>query len=149
MLLKHNSMPMKIDEYLENNRDNFFLLSGFILVLIAGFFSGYFYSEEYRANRELIVENQDKNCESLFNMHSTDSNGDLSSKDTEIFSNESVPQIADLNKKGLFVASKNSNIYHRPDCASARNIKEENKIWFSSEAEAQKRGFRPSKSCFR
>jgi len=141
-------MTMKLDEYLKNNSDSLLLLIGFVFVLIAGFFSGYFYSREQ--NREdLSLKETSIDCSNLVNMHSTYLNDVLSSREAENSAKENPGQVADTSKKGLFVASKNSNIYHKPDCVSAKNIKEENKIWFNSEIEAQNKGYRPSKSCFK
>ncbi|MBI5797990.1 thermonuclease family protein [Candidatus Woesearchaeota archaeon] len=45
----------------------------------------------------------------------------------------------------LYVASKNSKIYHRPDCPTARKIKSENLLCFHSEEELA--GYTPGKSC--
>ncbi len=45
----------------------------------------------------------------------------------------------------MFVASKNSKIYHKPECKWAKKIKEENLICFHSEEEIV--GFEPAKSC--
>jgi len=44
---------------------------------------------------------------------------------------------------GNFVASKSSKLYHVQDCASAKRIKEENKIWFQTEKAAQDSGRSP------
>jgi len=46
-----------------------------------------------------------------------------------------------------YVASKNSNIFHRPDCSSARRIKHDNMIIYNTRAEAIKAGKRPCKRC--
>ncbi len=45
----------------------------------------------------------------------------------------------------LFVGSVNSDKYHHKDCASGRQIKEENQIWFGSVEEAEKAGYTASK----
>lgn len=45
----------------------------------------------------------------------------------------------------LYVASKNSKIYHTPDCPIARKIKSENLLCFYSEKELA--GYTPGKSC--
>jgi len=45
----------------------------------------------------------------------------------------------------LYVASKNSDIYHSPECKWAKRIKPENLICFHSEDELE--GFRPAESC--
>ena len=48
---------------------------------------------------------------------------------------------------GQFVGSKNSDVYHYPNCSYAKKIKEENKIWFNSIEEATAAGYRPCKKC--
>jgi hypothetical protein len=47
-----------------------------------------------------------------------------------------------------FVASKNGTKYYPVGCSGANRIKEENKIYFSTEKEARDRGLGPSKNCF-
>lgn len=46
-----------------------------------------------------------------------------------------------------FVGSSTSKKYHRPDCRYAQKIKPENRIYFSSEEEAQSQGYLPCKIC--
>lgn len=46
-----------------------------------------------------------------------------------------------------YVASKNGTKYHLPWCGSANQIKEENKIWFATKAEAEKAGYTPAANC--
>ncbi len=46
-----------------------------------------------------------------------------------------------------FVASKNSNVFHRPDCSSAKRIKPENLVGYNSRADALRAGKRPCKRC--
>jgi len=46
-----------------------------------------------------------------------------------------------------YVGSKNSNKYHYPSCSGAKQIKEANKIWFNSEAEAIAAGYVPCAIC--
>jgi micrococcal nuclease len=67
-----------------------------------------------------------------------------------------VEAVAIAEKKGLwgcvdpkegclYVASKNSKIYHEPHCKWAKKIKAENMICFHSEDELE--GYEPAKSC--
>jgi endonuclease YncB( thermonuclease family) len=49
--------------------------------------------------------------------------------------------------QGQFVGSKNSDVYHYPDCPHAQNIKEENKIWFEDAQDAVNHGYRPCEVC--
>ena len=46
-----------------------------------------------------------------------------------------------------YVASKNSEVFHRPDCSSAKRIKSENLVGYSGRAEALRAGKRPCKHC--
>ncbi|MFO7946674.1 MAG: thermonuclease family protein [Armatimonadota bacterium] len=48
---------------------------------------------------------------------------------------------------GKFVGSKNSDVYHRPECRWAKEIAPYNRVWFSSAAEARQRGYRPCRAC--
>ncbi len=46
-----------------------------------------------------------------------------------------------------YVASRNGSAYHYPWCPSAKKIKEENRIWFQTEEEARKAGYKPAGNC--
>jgi len=46
-----------------------------------------------------------------------------------------------------YVASNNSNIFHKPECRWAQNISKENLITYKSREEAIKAGKRPCKTC--
>jgi cell division septation protein DedD len=48
---------------------------------------------------------------------------------------------------GEYVASKTGTKYYLPWCGTAKRIKEENKVWFSSKAEAEAAGYEPAKNC--
>ena len=62
--------------------------------------------------------------------------------------NEGVlPKGTATSASGSYVASKNSNKYHLPWCSGAARITEENKIWFSSKAEAEAAGYTPAGNC--
>lgn len=61
---------------------------------------------------------------------------------------QSQPSSFGLNPSvGAYVASKNGSSYHLPSCPGAKQIKEENKIWFKTEAEAQAAGYKPAGNC--
>ena len=55
--------------------------------------------------------------------------------------------IPSVNIQGAYVASKSGTKYHLPWCGSAKQIKEENKIWFATKEEAEKAGYTPSANC--
>ena len=52
-----------------------------------------------------------------------------------------------LAQIGGLVASKNGETYYLTTCKN--NIKEENKIYFQTEEDAKKAGFRQAKNCFK
>ena len=47
----------------------------------------------------------------------------------------------------FFVASRNGKKYYYAWCESAKTIKEQNRIWFSTQAEAEKAGYQPAANC--
>ncbi len=48
---------------------------------------------------------------------------------------------------GNFLASINGKAYYPKDCKAANIIKEENRIWFESAAEAEQKGYALAKNC--
>lgn len=46
-----------------------------------------------------------------------------------------------------YVGSEKSDVYHYPSCHYVKNIKPENKVYFSSTEEARRAGYRPCKVC--
>jgi len=59
--------------------------------------------------------------------------------------NNTQPAVAGASAtQGQYVASVNSDLFHHKDCASAKRIKEENRVWFTTAQEALAAGFEPS-----
>ncbi len=54
---------------------------------------------------------------------------------------------AKVDKQVRYVASKNSKIFHKPDCAWAKRISPENLVGFATREQAVKAGKRPCKRC--
>ena len=48
---------------------------------------------------------------------------------------------------GQYVASKSGSKYHLPWCPGAKQMKEENKIFFNSKEEAEAAGYTPAANC--
>jgi hypothetical protein len=48
---------------------------------------------------------------------------------------------------GQIIGNKNSRVYHRPDCPGYNKVLEKNRVYFNSEAEAQKADFRQARNC--
>ena len=45
------------------------------------------------------------------------------------------------------IGNKKSNVYHRPDCPGATKVSQQNRVRFTSEAEAQAAGYRLARNC--
>lgn len=54
---------------------------------------------------------------------------------------------AALPASGAYVASKTGTKYYLPTCGTANRIKDENKVWFATKADAEKAGYEPSTAC--
>lgn len=54
---------------------------------------------------------------------------------------------SEISKDMPFIASKNGKAYYKISCSN--RIKDENKIYFKTEEDAQKSGFSPAKNCFK
>ena len=70
-------------------------------------------------------------------------------------SEEGVPPVSEVQSErgdtresaGGYVASKSGTKYHLPWCGGAKQIKEENKIWFETKDEAERAGYTPASNC--
>jgi hypothetical protein len=64
-------------------------------------------------------------------------------------SNQTQPNVQSLQAVSgyPFVASRNSSVFHRPDCRWAQNIAADNLVGYRSREEALQAGKRPCKSC--
>src|SRR3989344_4916087 len=56
----------------------------------------------------------------------------------------SAAQVPTGMPQGQYVASKNGTKYYLPTCSGANRIKDENRIWFATEAEALAEGYGPA-----
>lgn len=63
-------------------------------------------------------------------------------------SSTSPHSVADIkNEQGTYIGSRNGTKYHLPWCPGASQIKEANKVFFSSKAEAEEAGYAPASNC--
>lgn len=60
---------------------------------------------------------------------------------------ESSPSVSGIAPGGQYVASRTGKKFHLPWCPGALQIKEENKIWFATKADAEKAGYTPAANC--
>lgn len=121
----------EIKQFVKDNQQNIVLISGIILIALISFGAGRmtcfnftnYESKQITTNNNFQTETQEK---------------------TEIIGEETEEGMPVTYR---FVASKKGAAYHYPWCPGAKAIKEENKIWFNSEEEAEKAGYRPAGNC--
>jgi len=82
-----------------------------------------------------------KNC-------STDSAMETTEQTPVTKQTESTPPAAAARAtEGKVVGNKNSQIYHLPACSGYKTVSEKNRVYFDSEEEAEKAGYRKAKNC--
>jgi flagellar biosynthesis protein FlhF len=69
------------------------------------------------------------------------------SKGSHLPSDSRWPEAATGISGPYFIANKNSDVFHTPDCRWTKMIKNENVIVFTSAAEAGRQHFKPCRSC--
>jgi hypothetical protein len=129
------SILAKIGEWVKENQADIAIVIGFILMGIIAFGAGRLSAPDIIRNPIVISE---PNSTTSINFFS-----DVSQPVTDAVGEQIDSQ---ASAKGLFVASKNSKVYHWPWCASAKKIKPENQLWFKTETQAKAAGYLPS-SC--
>ena len=58
-----------------------------------------------------------------------------------------APTTAAPATTGKYVASKSGSKFYLPSCAGAKRIRDENKVWFETEAAAEAAGYSPAANC--
>lgn len=121
-------------DWLKRNQADIVIAVGFILVAVIAFGAGRLSAPEIIRNPIIIDEPDTSGSVNIL--------GDVS----QSLNAAGDPVKAALTgqgglAKGLFVASKNGTKYYWPWCSWAGRIKEENKVWFNSEKDAQAAGF--------
>ncbi|TRZ78284.1 hypothetical protein D4R87_01075 [bacterium] len=58
-----------------------------------------------------------------------------------------IENTTEMPRYGMFIASKNSDIYHLWTCSSVDRIKDDNKIWFDTKEEAEETGREMANDC--
>jgi len=120
--LKH--IAVKIKDFYQGYVENIIWLVIFILALLDSFILGYL--SNYNQSDELLKIVHDESFE-------------ITVDDLKKHSESSVG--------GEIVASKNGTKYYFPWCAGVNRIKEENKIYFSTEEQARGEGYDLAANC--
>jgi hypothetical protein len=137
-----NTLFLKIKEFWLENEQKIILLFGLILVAVLAFEIGVMKGQNYSKSALIIektaqsssVSDMPKDSQETQNLTS----GEVSTKIGE-----------DTAKNCQFVASKNSDKYHKNTCAIGKKIKPENKVCFGTEQEAIDKGLKKAGCCFK
>lgn len=123
----------KIKSWLKENQRDLYLAALVFLFSVASFGLGRL-SAIWPVKEPIVIENLEPKI-----MNQGNAAAAISPHD----SNPMVPDSA----RGAYVASRNGSSYHLPWCPGAKQIKEENKIWFQTKEEAEKAGYQPAGNC--
>lgn len=131
----------QIKAILTQNEDRIILSVGFILVAFLSFGAGKL-SETYHPQTPIIFQNA-PNCGTANGAANNSANNQINSPR---FAGEAGEPVAGgAQTQGKIIGNRNSMIYHLPGGAFYDRISEQNRVYFNSEQEAQKAGFRKSK----
>jgi len=149
---------MEIEKFVNANKDKLKILAGFAVIFVLGFASGYYYLDGNKSPDVLTVKDSSDSCAALFKQNPTpDSVADATGsqqKDDAIKTAENPavsapagnvsPQTSDSSPVvKAFASSKNSTVYHTPNCPYVKRIKPENLVWYGSQKEAEAAGKKP------
>ncbi len=117
-----------------------------ILIFLAGWQTGRIMSPYY-ATSQIVFE--DRTCNTCPSSIGTSESLQELREGTKTPVNTTEATVSDPSaqaQQGLYVASKNSTLFHHYACASAKTIKAENQVWYANYEEAVQSGRSPS-SC--
>lgn len=74
--------------------------------------------------------------------------GGQGSSSSAVSGNEGAAAVGNaVPATGTYVASKSGTKYYLPTCSGAKRIKEENRVWFDTKADAEAAGYGPATGC--
>lgn len=86
--------------------------------------------------------------ESMASVYEAKAVGDTKREVPSIASPKPVTKVPQANAgTGSYVASKSGKKYYLPACSGVKRIKDENKVWFAAESDAQAAGYTPAANC--
>ncbi len=130
----------KIKDFLNRHESKIILIFGLVLVAVISFEGGVLKGKTIQDN-PLVIEKAPASVQ-ISKQDLIDS-ADTTGAETAV----SIKNSPAANPDCIFVGSKNSNIYHTPNCPWAKKIKPENIVCFKSADEAAARGYKPDTAC--
>ena len=129
MLSEIIKLCKRLAGWVKTNNTELYLTAAIVLVAIISFGLGRL-SKIREEKTPITIENVKENAETSESKPLLTSNVDSGIKADKIF-----------------VASRNGKKYYYAWCESAKTIKEQNRIWFATQAEAEKAGYQPAANC--
>jgi len=122
-------MLAKLKNFVKNNNADIFIILTVILVALIAFGIGRLSAPK---SEPILIKNLEQ----------------ASVEDIDVENQGKVyPPATEQSDVGRVVGSKNSDKYHLPECPGAKQINEQNKIWFDSIEAAEKAGYKPAGNC--
>ena len=122
-------MLAKLKNFVKNNSSDIFIILTVILVALISFGIG----------RLTVPKSEPILIKNLEQANIDDLNIEAQGK--------VYPPATEQSDVGRVVGSKNSDKYHLPECPGAKQISEQNKVWFDSIEAAEKAGYKPAGNC--
>lgn len=137
-----NNPIFKIKEFWLKYEPKIILIFAFILVTILAFEAGILNGQN--SSKSAVIIEKPSDC-----TNTPDTSQNIQ-KSQNLTPQEPSATIGDENQKNCqFVASKNSDKYHKSTCGWAKRIKQENKVCFATEQEAINKGLKQAGCCFK
>lgn len=147
---KRNSKIQKIKDLLKENKEKTILFLQFSLIGAIFFGLGILYEQNLSLSQKSFKIGQNERISAIVSQYNNkinqvDPQTTINLKNTTPKKNQLSQNLK--NKEFLFVASKSGKTYYKISCKN--RIKDENKIYFKVEGDAQETGLRRSKTCFK
>lgn len=125
--------------------DTFFYGTLIVLIAVASFGLGRVSVVQETPQKKAKIELQGQKASGVEGIEQKTTN--TVSKSVEAGADSATEESAKPNSEQTYVGSKNGTKYHLLHCPGAKQIKEENKIYFGTKEEAQKAGYTPASNC--
>ena len=148
MLSEIIKLCKRLTGWVKSNNNELYLAAIIILTAAISFGLGRL-SKIREEKTPITIENVKENAETNESTPLSTSNVDSGANGAGIMlqHNSSTISSAPSSSLKIFVASRNGKKYYYAWCESANVIKEQNRVWFATQAEAEKAGYQPAANC--
>ena len=147
MLSEIIKLCKRLTGWVKSNNNELYLAAIIILTAVISFGLGRL-SKIREEKTPITIENVKENAETGESKPLSTSNVDKTNGAGIMLQHNSSTISSALSASlKIFVASRNGKKYYYAWCESANVIKEHNRVWFSTQAEAEKAGYQPAANC--